>query len=224
MPIENALAGSIHQNYDLLLRHALHIVGEHNFYVRHNLLAPPGVPLSAIRRVVSHPQALEQCDRYLTALGVEREPVAATTVAARQVRDSGTRDGAAIAGTRAAALYGLTVLAAGIEDSAENYTRFLILARAPAAPPPDVPAKTSLVFTLENVPGSLYAALGVFARRGLNLSKIESRPWRERRWEYLFYLDFTAGLDAPAARDALQELEGMAPLLRVLGSYPQDPR
>jgi prephenate dehydratase len=222
LPIENALAGSIHSNYDLLLERDLHIVGELNFYVQHNLLALPGVALTDIVRVWSHPQALGQCAGYLTRLGVAREPTTDTTVAARRVRDEHRRDTAAIASLRAAESYGLVALAEGIEDSGENYTRFLILAREPVPPTTEGQWKTSLVFSLDNVPGSLYQALAVFALRGLNLSKIESRPLRRRRWEYFFYLDFTAGMADPTAQAALHELGQMAPFLRVLGSYPRD--
>ncbi|HMA34142.1 MAG TPA: prephenate dehydratase [Chloroflexia bacterium] len=224
LPIENAWAGSIHSNYDLLLQHDLYIVGELSCYIRHNLLALPGVELAAIRRVWSHPQALDQCAAYLAGLRVTREAVADTTAAARRVRDEQRHDTAAIASLRAAALYGLVPLAAGIEDSADNYTRFLILAREPGPPPTGRLAKTSLVFSLEHVPGALYQALAVFARRGLNLTKIESRPLRGRRWEYLFYLDFTAAPADPAPGAALAELQMLAPFLRVLGVYTQDAR
>jgi arogenate/prephenate dehydratase len=220
LPIENSLAGSIHSNYDLLLRHDLYIVGELDFHVQHNLLALPGAVLSDIRLVWSHPQALDQCAGFLTRLGVTREASGDTTAAARRVRDENRRDVAAIASLRAAALHGLEPLAVGIEDSAENYTRFLVLARDPIGPPAG-PAKTSLVFSTANVPGALYRALAAFAERGINLTKIESRPLRQRRWEYLFYLDFAASQADPAAGEALRELDAVAAFVRLLGSYPQ---
>ena len=222
VPIENSLAGSLHSNYDLLLQHELHIVGEVNYQVHQHLLALPGVALADLRRVGSHPQALDQCAAYLTRLGVQREPLADTTLAARRLVDENLRDTGAVAGPRAAELYGLAVLAEDIADLPENYTRFLVLARDFTPPAPGQPGKTSLVFSLENRPGSLYRALTVFAERGINLTKIESRPLRGRRWEYFFYLDFAVSLRDPRAAAALQELERMAPFLRILGSYPQD--
>ncbi len=223
LPIENSLAGSLHSNYDLLLKHELYIVGEVNYHVEHVLLARPGVALADLRRVLSHPQALDQCDQFLTGLGVTREPLADTTLAARRVRDEDRRDSGAIASRRTAELYGLAVLAENIADYPENVTRFLILARDATPPAAGQPAKTSLVFSLENAPGSLYRALAVFAERGINLTKIESRPLRGRRWEYFFYLDFAISLQDRRAVEALDELERMTPFLRVLGSYPQDP-
>ncbi len=223
LPIENSLAGSLHSNYDLLLKHELHIVGEVNYHVQHVLMARPGVAVAGLRRVLSHPQALDQCDVFLTGLGVTREPQADTTLAARRVRDDPQGDSAAIASRRTAKLVGLAVLAENIADYPENVTRFLILAREAAPPATGQPAKTSLVFSLENTPGSLHQALAVFAARGINLAKIESRPLRGRHWEYFFYLDFAVSLQDRRAVEALAELERMTPFLRVLGSYPQAP-
>jgi prephenate dehydratase len=222
VPIENSLAGSLHSNYDLLLTHELHIVGEVNYHVRHVLLALPGVELADLRRVLSHPQALDQCDRFLTRLGVQREPVADTTLAARRLVAGSLRDSGAIASRRTAELVGLAVLAEEIADYPENVTRFLVLARDAIPPPVGQPGKTSLVFSLENTPGSLYRALAVFAERGISLTKIESRPLRGRRWEYFFYLDFAVSLPDPQAARALDELARMTAFLRVLGSSPQD--
>lgn len=187
LPIENSLAGTIHKNYDLLLQHTLHIVGETDFRVRHLLLAADGVKLEDVRTVVSHPMALAQCDEFLARRGVTREAAADTAGSARALRDGEHRDRAAIAGARAAKIYALNVLAEHIEDERENYTRFLMLAREPLSPPPpppgglSAPAKTSIAFSLQNNAGVLFKALSVFALRDIDLAKIESRHLRMLR-------------------------------------------
>jgi prephenate dehydratase len=219
VPIENSLAGSIHENYDRLRAGALHIVGETQLRVRHCLLARPGATLGSIRRVASHPVALAQCRDFFAARP-QLEAVAAYDTAG-SVRDLLRPDGvatqAAIASALAAEIYGAQVLMEGIEDDPQNYTRFLMLAREPQ--PIEGPSKTSLVFSTANVPGALHRALGAFATRGVDLSKIESRPLRGRPWEYSFYLD-AVGDPRGALGEALAELETMASELRVLGTYP----
>ena len=182
LPIENSLAGTIHRNYDLLLQHQLHIVGEVDFCVRHYLLALEGVELKDVRVVQSHPMALAQCEKFLSENGLTREVALDTAGSARLLRDKGYRDRAAIAGARAAQIYALNILREDIEDEPENFTRFLILARTPcAAPPLGVPAKTSIAFSLINTPGALFKALSVFALRDIDLTKIESRHLRSLR-------------------------------------------
>ncbi|KAK3004456.1 hypothetical protein RJ639_019809 [Escallonia herrerae] len=180
LPIENSLGGSIHRNYDLLLRHWLHIIGEVQLVVRHCLLANHGVGVEDLKRVLSHPQALAQCENTLTKLGVIREAVNNTAGAAQFVALHQLKDTGAVASLGAASIYDLNVLAQDIQDDSDNITRFLMLAREPIIPGTDRPFKTSIVFSLEEGPGVLFKALAVFAMRNINLTKIESRPQRRQ--------------------------------------------
>lgn len=221
IPIENSLAGSIHENYDLLLEHKLSIVGEIKLRIVHHLIVNPGVKLTDVRRVISHPQALAQCRDYIRKLpGVEVRPVYDTAGAVRELRDLGARDTAAIAAAQAAADYGLEVLASGIESNHQNYTRFLAISPGPLAESGD-PAemKVSIVFSLLHQPGTLFKSIGVFALRDIDLLKIESRPLLGKPWEYLFYLDFAGSLRAPRIGKALDHLAELTTFLRVLGCY-----
>ena len=219
IPIENSLAGSIHQNYDLLLRHDLHIVGEYFLRVRHCLIAFEDIEKKDIQRVISHPQALGQCAGYLRNLGVKTEPVYDTAGSVKMLKTSGERTTAAIASKRAAQLYGMRILEEGIEDNQENYTRFLSISRADKQPKGE--AKTSIVFMLKNQPGALFKALSVFALRDIGLTKLESRPIPGKPWEYLFYADLDAGAHESRCARALSHLAEFALSLRTLGSYRQ---
>jgi prephenate dehydratase len=219
IPIENSLAGSIHQNYDLLLRNELQIVGEFSLRVRHCLITIPGVDRQDLRKAISHPQALGQCAGFLRSHGMQAEQVYDTAGSVKLLKESGARDTAAIASRRAAELYGMHILEEGIEDNPENYTRFLAIQKEPKAFQGE--AKTSIVFTLKNVPGALFKAMSVFALRDIDLTKIESRPLQGSPWEYLFYIDFIGSTQDEPARRALEHLGEYAVMLRVLGSYPR---
>ncbi|MBG7609931.1 MAG: prephenate dehydratase [Anaerolineae bacterium] len=223
LPIENSLAGSIHRNYDLLLRYDLSIVGEYYFRVSHCLLALPDVKIGSLRRVHSHPQALAQCEKNLTNLGVEKIPEADTAGSARMLRSFDDPHAAALASRRAADVYDLKILAENFEDNPANYTRFLCLSRnrdlTKNISPSDY--KTSAVFSLDNRPGALFRALGVFALRDIDLTKIESRPLVGKPGDYLFYVDFVGHINSPNIARAIEHLSEMAPFLRVFGSYPR---
>ena len=187
VPIENSLGGSIHANYDLLLRHELHIIGEHEFRVEHSLLALPGVKKEDIKRVMSHPQALAQCDAYLRNMGVARESMYDTAGSAKIIAEQGLRDCAAIASELAGTTYGLEVLDSNIEDDDSNFTRFLLLSRQSISSliPHSVPAKTSIVFITPDAPGALYKALACFTLRDIDFCKIESRPTSPQLFRFL---------------------------------------
>jgi prephenate dehydratase len=219
LPIENSIGGSIHRNYDLLMENHLPIVGEVEVPVVHHLLALPGASLSAIKRVYSHPQALAQCERFLRTLsGVEIIATYDTAGSAKMVQDGKLTDTAAIASARAGEIFGLAPLASSIQDFSDNITRFIVIGRRPLSNDP--PDKTTIVFSLPNEPGSLFKALSVFALRGIDLTKLESRPIPGRPWEYLFYVDLGIARDEVACARALAHLGEFAPMLRTLGTYP----
>ncbi len=220
VPIENSLAGSIHRNYDLLDQHNLFIVGEYHLRVKHCLIALPGVQLAEIRTAISHPQALAQCEGYLRQQKISPAAVYDTAGSVKIVMEQGDRTQAAIASRRAADLYDMAVLAEGIEDDPENFTRFLLIASNPVYPDGD--AKTSIVFSMKNIPGALFKALSVFALRDIDLTKIESRPLVGQPWEYLFYIDISGSSADQNVINALNNLGEYTLTLRVLGSYPRN--
>jgi len=219
IPIENSLAGSIHQNYDLLLQNQLHVVGEYFLRVRHCLIGFPDAELSQIKCVISHPQALGQCAGYLREMGIRPKPVYDTAGSVKMLKSSGEKTTAAIASKRASEIYKMNILQENIEDNPENFTRFLVIAPQPVVPICE--AKTSIVFTLNNQPGSLFEALKVFALRDIDLTKIESRPLAGTPWEYLFYVDFIVASGKESTQNALDHLNEYALMLRILGSYPR---
>ncbi len=218
LPVENALAGAVNQSYELLMDHDLRIQAEIVLHVHHALMVPPGMTLVDVKRVRSHPQALAQCERFLRRSGYDAVPYYDTAGAARDLAASPEPGVAAIASEMAADLYGLDKLATEIEDVTFNYTRFFVLGHDDA--PRAEYNKTSLVFATRNRPAALYECLGEFATRGLNLTKIESRPRRNRPWEPVFYLDFEGHWQDPACQEALARLLQRASFVKMLGSYP----
>jgi arogenate/prephenate dehydratase len=220
LPIENSIGGTIHRNYDLLLEHALHIVGDLELKVVHSLIALPGTSIDQIRTIYSHPQALAQCDKYLRSLpGVEVVATYDTAGSAKLIKDRQLAGAAAIASERAAAVFELQILESGIQDFADNITRFLVVAAASEDRPMTPTNKTTVVFTLANEAGALFKALSVFALRGIDLTKLESRPIPGRPWEYLFYVDLAVGAEDARCGRALTHLAEFAPMFRNLGSY-----
>ncbi|MBP1600906.1 MAG: prephenate dehydratase, partial [Acidobacteria bacterium] len=208
IPIENSLAGSIHQNFDLLAKHSLESIGETYVRIEHHLIANPRARMADIRQVYSHPVALAQCRTFLGSLrAAEEVSFYDTAGSVKFIRDKHLSNAAAVASADAARMYGMKILKRNIEDDRENYTRFLALARRGRVPHGG--AKTSLVFSLRNEPGALFKALSVFALRDINLTKIESRPIRGRRWEYLFYVDLQSDIRSRQCVNALRHLQEM---------------
>lgn len=240
LPIENTLAGSVHENYDLLMKFPFEITAETNVRVIHNLIAPPDTRFQDIRRVYSHPVALNQClDFFAKNPHIERVPFYDTAGSVKMVMAERPTESAAIASELAAQIYKGRILKRGIEDDRQNFTRFFLLEREGAGPrtipratksgatkrgaatsdATGRPWKTSVVFSTRNVPGALFRALSALALRDLNLVKIESRPLRGKPWEYLFYLDLLGHRDEKNVQNALAHLGEVADFVRVLGSY-----
>ena len=219
VPVENSLEGSISRVYDLLLDSALMVCGEIEHRVIHCLIASPKAGLDRIKKVYSHPQALAQCRSFLRHLNAELIPAYDTAGSVKMIKETGTQNVAAIASARAAEIYGMKIIAREIEDNPNNFTRFFILAREDS--PPSGNNKTSIVFSAKDKPGALLESLNVFASRKINLTKLESRPTRQKPWEYNFYLDFEGHREDKAAREALESLEQTTIFVKVLGSYPK---
>ena len=225
IPIENTLHGSIHENYDHLLRFNLAIRGETFVRIVHNLIARPGVRLGDIHRIFSHPVALNQCRKFLSSRPeYEGVPFYDTAGSVKMIVEKGLTDSAAIASAAAARIYGARILKKSIEDDRENFTRFFLLENADKSVAETgnkkIKYKTSIMFTVKNVRGALFRCLSAFALRDLNMTKIESRPLHGKPWEYLFYLDFLGHTDDTVSRNALNHLAEVSDTLRVLGCYP----
>lgn len=221
LPIENSIAGSINESYDLLAEMGLFLVGEEFQPIAHCLIGAADVPIRDVRRVFSHPVALAQCGAFLATLeDCHVEAFTDTAMAVEKVKKDGDPSQAAIASEQAAKLHGLPILRRGIADHPENYTRMVIVASEPAHHEPGVACKTSLIFSTIHEQGALARCITIFAERGLNLTKIESRPKPDTPFEYIFYVDFEGNVDRETTQDALRELASVTTFLKVLGSYP----
>ena len=219
VPIENSQAGSINETYDLLLTYPLDIYAEVILRVSHYLMALTGENLATITTIYSHPQALAQCDEFLSKLSVEIVPVYDTAGSAKMIKEKQITGCAAIASRRAAEIYGLEVLAAEIETNINNYTKFFAISKEKAKL--SEKNKTSIVFATRHMPGALYRILGIFATRNINLTKLESRPSKSKPWEYVFYVDFEGYLGEKMCQQAIEELQKEVTFVKILGSYPQ---
>jgi prephenate dehydratase len=219
IPIENTLAGSVAEHYDLLLHHNAFILQEFRLRIVHNLIASQGVKIKNIKRVFSHPVALEQCrDFFRKHTRIQTIPFYDTAGSVRHVVEEDLRDAAAIASVLAAEEYNGAILKRGLEDNKKNFTRFFFIRKTKKIP--TGANKTTLAFSLKNEPGVLFKALGVFALRNIDLSKIESRPVPGKPWEYVFYADAMRGNDK-VMQNALRHLEEIAEFVKVLGVYPK---
>jgi prephenate dehydratase len=219
VPVENSQAGSINDTYDMLLSYPLNIFGEIHLRISHCLMALPGESVDGIKMVYSHPQALAQCEEFLRKLKAEIIPTYDTAGSAKKIKEAGLKGCAAVASKRAAQIYGLEILAEKIETNVNNYTRFFVISKKKAEYTSK--SKTSLVFSTKNIPGALYACLGAFATRDINLTKLESRPSKDKPWEYVFYVDFEGHIDDRVCQEALMELKDKINFMRILGSYPR---
>jgi len=220
VPIENAYAGTVTKTYDLLMAYDLFIVGETYQDIVHCLLSIPGTRLEHIRRVFSHPQALEQCETFLSDLRLEGIPFHDTAGAARMVKERGSSEEGALAHEACAQLYGLQVLKKSVETTSQNITRFVIISPRHLRVTKGV--KTSLVFATRDIPAALYKCLGGFATNGVNLTKLESRPHKTEKSGYVFYLDLEGHPDDQNVNEALRELRFFAAFVKMLGSYPNE--
>jgi chorismate mutase / prephenate dehydratase len=219
VPIENSIEGSVNQNYDLFLTYDLKVCGEVAVKLAHVLIGNPQTKLDDVESVYSHPQALGQCRSYLEKHKWEIIPAYDTAGSVKIIKEKQLFNAAAIASEKAAELYGMKILARDIADNLNNYTRFLVLAHEDSSPTGD--DKTSIIFQTKHIPGSLYHALGEFASRNINLTRIESRPTKTTAWQYNFYLDFEGHRTEKRCKEALEALEKYANFVKILGSYPR---
>ncbi|MBV8867277.1 MAG: prephenate dehydratase [Acidobacteriaceae bacterium] len=224
IPIENTLHGSVHENYDYLLDYGFVISGETSIRISHQLITMPGVRFQDVKRVFSHPVALNQCKRFFDEhKEIEAIPYYDTAGSVKLLKQQQPKDGAAIASAVAAETYGGVILRRNLEDIRQNFTRFFLLTKRPfSADSATGPQKSSLVFATTNTPGALFRAIACFALRDINLTKIESRPFRGKPWEYLFYVDFLVS-DEKIAQSALANLKECTHFVKLLGSYRPTP-
>jgi prephenate dehydratase len=227
VPIENVVHGTVRENYDLLLEYGLDVRGEVVVPIRLCLAALPGQQADEIERIYSHIQALGQAEGFLRTRPWQLLSTYNTAGAGKAIVESGERGAAAVLSPRAAQAFGLEILVDEIADLPGNRTRFLVLATPGGTLPPSLaaepgaPMRTTLVLAVDNRPGTLLAALRVFAEHGLNMSELESRPSRERAWEYVFWVELDADVAAPETQAALAGLDAVTTMVRVLGSYPR---
>ncbi len=222
LPIENTTAGSINDTYDLLNEKELFIIGEEILKVVHCLMAPEKVSLSNIRRILSHPQAIAQCSRFLASLNrCHVESYFDTAMAARKVRDDGDLSQAAIGSSYAAEIYGLEILERDLANQPKNYTRFVVVSKDPVICDPQLKCKTSVIFATIDEKGALLKCLNILGENGVNMTKLESRPRMGHPWQSLFYLDVEGTMNQPRLADALDKLSRKAQYFKVLGSYPE---
>jgi chorismate mutase/prephenate dehydratase len=219
VPVENSIEGSVNQTYDLFLKHDLKVRGEVIVKIEHCLITNPTTKLEDVKAVYSHPQALAQCRTFLEKSGWELIPTYDTAGSVKILKEKGLKNAAAVASEKAADLYEMKILARDIADNPENYTRFFVIAKEDA--PMTGKDKTSVIFAATHKPGALYNVLGEFAKRGINLTKIESRPTKQTPWEYNFYLDFEGHRNEPQCAEALEALKEYAAFIKILGSYPR---
>ena len=220
VPVENSYAGSIVDTYDLLLNYNVNIVGEKILRIKHNLIANKSVKLEDIRDVYAHPQAIAQCDLFLKKINKKIIPFYDTAGSVKYIKEQNLKNAAAIASRYAAEIYNMNILAESIESAPNNYTRFFIISLKSSVK--GVKNKTTIVFSIKNIPGSLYNCLKPLAEAGINMTKIESRPDRKKPWEYIFYLDFEGIKDEPVIAETLTQLQAKTSFLKILGSYPAD--
>ncbi len=218
VPVENSQAGSINDTYDLLLQHDLNIIGEIHLRIKHCLLALPGETIENIHTIYSHPQALAQCEKFLSSLEAGIIPTYDTAGSAKMIKEKNLKNAGAIASKQVSEIYGMELLAEGIETNPMNFTRFFVISREKASYAES--SKTSLIFRTRNIPGALYKSLGAFANRGINLSKLESRPAKDTPWEYIFYVDFEGHAESKVCKEAIEELKDLCSFVKLLGSYP----
>ncbi len=224
LPIENTLHGSIHENYDRFLEYDFVISGETSIRIAHQLIALPGVSFRDLKRVYSHPVALNQCKRFFEKYKrLEAVPYYDTAGSVKLLSETRLPDAAAIASEAAAQLYNGRILKRNIEDNRQNFTRFFLLTKQPAVRSAGGAWKTTLVFATPNEPAALFRALACFALRGLNLTKIESRPLWGKPWEYLFYVDLQGSQDDDKVQKAIANLREMTRFIKLLGSYRPTP-